>query len=110
MFKNDRFDVTAKDASTQVYRLARVVFTKQDAKMISETFEAITDVGKRKEMFAGLWGNIAEIRGLNLTEAGQKLTSLQKEQLVKGLVLMRLATQPSEQSPLTLIQLWQHLV
>ena len=76
MFKNDRFDVTASDASTQIYRLARVVFTKQDAKMISETFEAITDVGKRKEMFAGLWGNIAEIRGLNLTEAGQKLTSI----------------------------------
>jgi hypothetical protein len=76
MFKNDRFDVTAKDASLQVYRLARVVFTKQDAKMISETFEAITDIGKRKEMFAGLWGNIAEIRGLNLTESGQKLTAL----------------------------------
>ena len=78
MFKDDRFDVTAKDASLQVYRLARVVFTKNDAKMISETFEAITDVGKRKEMFAGLWGNIAEIRGLNLTEAGQKLTSRAK--------------------------------
>jgi hypothetical protein len=76
MFKDDRFDVTARDASLQVFRLARVVFTKEDAKMISETFEAITDVGKRKEMFAGLWGNIAEIRGLNLTEAGQKLNSL----------------------------------
>ena len=73
MFKNDRFDVTAKDAPLQMYRLARVVFTKQDAKMIAETFEAITDIGKRKEMFAGLWGNIAEIRGLNLTEAGQKI-------------------------------------
>jgi hypothetical protein len=78
MFKNDRFDVTAKDASLQVYRLARVVFTKQDAKMISETFEAITDIGKRKEMFAGLWGNIAEIRGLNLTESGQILTARAK--------------------------------
>jgi hypothetical protein len=76
MFKYDRFDVTANDASTQVYRLARIVFTKEDAKMIGETFEAITDIGKRKEMFAGLWGNIAEIRGLNLTESGQKLTSL----------------------------------
>jgi hypothetical protein len=76
MFKNDRFDVTAKDASLQVYRLARIIFTKQDAKMIAETFEAITDIGKRKEMFAGIWGNIAEIRGLNLTEAGQKLNLL----------------------------------
>jgi thioredoxin reductase len=74
LFKDDRFDVTAKDASIQVYRLARIVFTKEDAKMISETFEAITDIGKRKEMFSGLWGNIAEIRGLNLTEAGQLIT------------------------------------
>lgn len=71
MFKNDSFDVEAKDASLQMYRLARLVFTKQDAKMIGETFEAVTDIGKRKEMFYGLWTNIAEIRGLNTTEAGQ---------------------------------------
>jgi len=71
MFKNDSFDLEAKDASIQMYRLARLVFTKQDAKMIGETFEAITDIGKRKEMFYGLWTNIAEIRGLNTTEAGQ---------------------------------------
>jgi hypothetical protein len=71
MFKNDTFDVEAKDASIQMYRLARLVFTKNDAKMISETFEAIPDIGKRKEMFYGLWSNIAEIRGLNTTEAGQ---------------------------------------
>jgi len=71
LFKNDEFDVEAKDASVQMYRLARLVFTKNDAKMISETFEAITDIGKRKEMFYGLWSNIAEIRGLNTTESGQ---------------------------------------
>jgi hypothetical protein len=71
MFKNDTFDLEAKDASLQMYRLARLAFTKQDAKMISETFEAIPDIGKRKEMFYGLWTNIAEIRGLNTTEAGQ---------------------------------------
>jgi hypothetical protein len=71
MFKNDSFDLEAKDAPLQMYRLARLVFTKQDAKMISETFEAVTDIGKRKEMFYGLWSNIAEIRGLNTTEAGQ---------------------------------------
>ena len=71
MFKNDSFDLEAKDASLQMYRLARLVFTKQDAKMISETFEAIPDIGKRKEMFYGIWSNIAEIRGLNTTESGQ---------------------------------------
>ena len=71
MFKNDTFDVQAADASTQMYRLARLVFTKNDSKMIAETFESIKDVGQRKEMFYGLWSNIAEIRGLNTTEAGQ---------------------------------------
>ena len=75
MFKDDVFDVTASDASTQVYRLARLVMTKNDAKMISETFEAATDIGQRKEMVKGIWGTIAEARGLNLTEAGQKIVN-----------------------------------
>jgi hypothetical protein len=74
MFKDDQFDVAAANASTQVFRLARLIMTKQDAQMISETFEAIDDIGKRKEMVKGIWGSIAEARGLNLTEAGQKIT------------------------------------
>jgi hypothetical protein len=74
LFKNDVFDVLAADASAQVYRLARLVMTKQDSKMIAETFETVGDVGKRKEMVKGLWETIAEARGLNLTEAGQKIT------------------------------------
>ena len=73
MFKDDKFDVMASDASTQVYRLARLVMPREDARMIGETFEAIDDIGKRKEMVKGLWGSIAESRGLNLTEAGQKI-------------------------------------
>ena len=76
MFRDDKFDVMAADASTQVFRLARLVMTKQDAKMIAETFEAITDIGKRKEMVKGIWGTIAEARGLNLTEAGQRIVSI----------------------------------
>jgi hypothetical protein len=76
MFKDDIFDVTAADASTQVYRLARLVMTKYDSKMIAETFEAAADdIGKRKEMVKGIWGTIAEARGLNLTEAGQKIVN-----------------------------------
>lgn len=75
MFKDDVFDVTAADASTQVFRLARLVMTKYDARMIQETFEASTDIGQRKEMVKGIWGTIAEARGLNLTEAGQKIVN-----------------------------------
>ena len=74
LFKDDMFDVTSKDASTQVYRLARLVMTKQNSKLIAETFESVDDWGKRKEMVKGLWETIAEARGLNLTEAGQKVT------------------------------------
>ena len=81
MFKNDVFDVTAKDASTQVYRLARLVMTQYDSRMIAETFEAADDIGKRKEMVKGIWGTIAEARGLNLTEAGQKIV---KQTVTKG--------------------------
>lgn len=81
MFKNDQFDVNAKDASTQVFRLARLVMPKLDARMIAETFEATDDIGKRKEMVKGIWGSIAEARGLNLTEAGQKIvkTTISKD-------------------------------
>ena len=76
MFKNDQFDVNAPDASTQVFRLARLIMTKQDSRLISETFEATDDIGKRKEMVKGIWESIAEARGLNLTEAGQKITAV----------------------------------
>ena len=81
MFKDDMFDVTSKDASTQVYRLARLVMTQYDSRMIAETFEAADDIGKRKEMVKGIWGTIAEARGLNLTEAGQKIV---KQTVTKG--------------------------
>jgi hypothetical protein len=81
MFKDGVFDVTATDASVQVYRLARLIMTKNDAKMISETFEAAIDIGQRKEMVKGIWGTIAEARGLNLTEAGQKIV---KQTVTKG--------------------------
>ena len=74
LFKDDQFNVAAADASTQVYRLARLVMTKQNSKLIAETFESVDDWGKRKEMVKGLWETIAEARGLNLTEAGQKVT------------------------------------
>jgi hypothetical protein len=76
MFKDDVFDVTAPDASTQVYRLARMSgMTRYDSRMIAETFEASTEIGQRKEMVKGIWGTIAEVRGLNLTEAGQKIVN-----------------------------------
>lgn len=80
MFKNDVFDVMSADAPTQVYRLARLVMPKADAKMIEQTFETM-NMGQRKEAVKGIWGTIAEVRGLNLTEAGQKIV---KQTVTKG--------------------------
>jgi hypothetical protein len=71
LFRDDTFDVTAKDAPEQMYRLARLVMTKRDSQLLQQTFASVDDVGERKEMFYGLWSTIADMRGLNTTEPGQ---------------------------------------
>jgi hypothetical protein len=73
IFRDDIFDVTAKDAPEQMYRLARIVMTKRDSQLIQQTFASVDDVGERKEMFYGLWSTIADIRGLNTTKPGQDI-------------------------------------
>ena len=71
LFRDDTFDVTAKDASTQIYRLARLVLPQQDSKLIAQAFDSIDDTARRKDVFYGLWSTIADARGLNATEPGQ---------------------------------------
>jgi hypothetical protein len=71
LFRDDTFDVTAKDASNQIYRLARLVLPQQDSKLIAQAFDSIDDTARRKDVFYGLWSTIADARGLNATEPGQ---------------------------------------
>ena len=71
LFKDDVFDVTAKDASTQIYRLARTVLPQKESKLIASAFDSIDDTARRKDVFYGLWSTIADARGLNTTEPGQ---------------------------------------
>ena len=73
LFRDDMLDVTAADAPTQIYRLARLVLPKRESQLIQETFRSIDDVGQRKEIFYGLWTTIADIRGLNTSESGQAI-------------------------------------
>jgi hypothetical protein len=73
IFEKEVFDVTAKNASDQIYRLAVTVLPTKDAQMFATAFDTITDVGKRKDMYYGLWGTIAEIRGLNTNLPGQQI-------------------------------------
>jgi hypothetical protein len=73
MFEKEVFDVTAPDASDKIYRLAVMVMPTRDAKMLATAFDTVGEVGKRKDMYYGLWGTIAEIRGLNTNLPGQQI-------------------------------------
>ena len=74
MFKDDVFDVTAVDASEKIYRLAVMVMPTRESRILAEAFDSIPEVGKRKDVYYGLWKTIAEVRGLNTTLPGQALT------------------------------------
>lgn len=74
LFRDDVFDVTAKDAPDQIYRIAIMIMPKRESKLIAQTFDSITETGKKKLVYYGLWGTVAEVRGLNTTLPGQQLT------------------------------------
>ena len=69
-FKDGFFDVNAPDAATQVYRLARLGNTRYHSRIISEAFAAGNE-GQRKQIFAGLWNTVAEVRGVSKSQAGK---------------------------------------
>jgi hypothetical protein len=69
-FKDGFFDVNAPDAATQVYRLARLGNTRYHSRIISEAFAAGNE-GQRKQIFAGLWNTVAEVRGVSKSTAGK---------------------------------------
>ena len=73
LFKDDIFDVTAADASTQIYRVAIMIMPKRESKLLAQAFDSIEDTGKRKLVYYGLWGTVAEVRGLNTTQPGQQI-------------------------------------
>jgi hypothetical protein len=73
MFKNNEFDVTAADASTSIYRLARLALPQRESRLAAEVFKGIEDTGQRKEFFYGLWDNIANVRGYDATKPTQKI-------------------------------------
>ena len=74
LFEGDVFDVTAVDAPEKIYRLAVMVMPQKHSKLLAEAFDSIEEVGKRKDVYYGLWKTISEIRGLNTTQPGQQIT------------------------------------
>lgn len=76
LFRDDTFDVTAADAPDKIYQLAAGIMPTRQARLVSETFSGLEEVGKRKEFFYGLYATIAEVRGMNMTIEGQKVVRL----------------------------------
>ncbi len=68
-FKNNFFDVNEADAQSKIYQLARLGNTRYHSKIIAEAFAA-GDEGQKKQIFEGIWGTVAEIRGWNKSQAG----------------------------------------
>jgi hypothetical protein len=73
IFEKEVFDVTAKDAMEKMYRTAILIMPRQQAKLFATAFESLSDVGKKKDAYYGLWATIAEIRGMNTTQPGQQI-------------------------------------
>ena len=73
IFEKDIFDVTAKDAMEKIYRIAVMIMPRQQAKLFATSFESLSDVGKKKDAYYGLWATIAELRGMNTTQPGQQI-------------------------------------
>ncbi len=69
-FRDNRFNVLADDAPTQVYRLARLANSRYHSKIIAEAFTAGNE-GQRKQIYEGVWYTLASIRGVDKSEAGQ---------------------------------------
>jgi len=69
-FEDSLFDVTSADGAEKVYRYARLILPKNDSKLIAQAFDN-AEVGRKKEIFYGLQGTIADIRGLNVTKEGK---------------------------------------
>jgi len=75
IFDKGSFDVLAKDAPDQIYRLSRLALPQYYSKSLREAFTAGTE-GERKEIFYGVWQTIADFRGFGMTEGGRELTRL----------------------------------
>ncbi len=50
-----------------------MVMPKRESSLLAQAFDSIEEVGKRKNVYYGLWGTVAEVRGLNTTQPGQQI-------------------------------------
>jgi hypothetical protein len=73
MFRNDQFDLMAADAAEKIYRTAAMIMPTREARLLAQTFEGTELLGKRFDIYLGLWRQIADVKGINLSDTGNSV-------------------------------------
>ena len=76
MFKNETFDLMAKDAPDKVYRLAAIFMPTYHASLLKELFGGTDSVAKRMSIYQALLKQTNNSRGLDLTDTGNTVSRL----------------------------------
>jgi hypothetical protein len=76
MFKNETFDLVAKDAPDQVYRLAAVFMPTNFATLMKELYAGTDSVAKKMSIYQSLLKQTNNARGLDLTDTGNTVSRL----------------------------------
>lgn len=71
-FDSNVLDVTAKNAPSKIYQLARLTLPQRESKLIAQAFEN-SAVGRKKEIFYGLQGTILDLRGASATKEAREI-------------------------------------
>jgi hypothetical protein len=76
MFKNEEFDLLAKDAPDQIYRLAAVFMPTNFASLMKEIYSGTDSVAKKMSLYQALLKQTNNSRGLDLTDTGNTVSRI----------------------------------
>ena len=101
MFKNEEFDLLAKDAPDQIYRLAAIFMPTNFASLMKEVYAGTDSIAKKMSLYQALLKQTNNARGLDLTDTGNTVSRIltQKGNVRYGLgegQLSKKALLPSE--------------
>ena len=101
IFKNNEFDLVAKDAPDKIYRLAAIFMPTNVASTVKELYAGTDSIAKKMNIYQGLLKQIGDARGANLTTEANTVarTYAKKGEVRHGLgegELARKALLPSE--------------
>jgi hypothetical protein len=76
MFQNETFDLLAKDAPDQIYRLAATFAPTNFATVMKELYSGTDSVAKKMSIYHGLLKQTNNVRGLDLTDTGNTVSRM----------------------------------